>query len=70
MGENTHNLALFPWAVSESEGVWVKTLEYKLWIEVECRTCSRESPDSNPALVPFRSLVIFVLSTLPQSLFK
>ena len=29
---------------------------------VECRTRNRESPGSNPPLLPFQSLVIFVLS--------
>ena len=29
---------------------------------VECRTRNRESPDSNPALLPFRRLGMFVLS--------
>ena len=30
---------------------------------VECRTRNRESPDSNPSLLPFQNLGIFVLST-------
>ena len=34
---------------------------------VECRTLNRESPGSNPPLLPFRSLGIFVLFTAPQS---
>ena len=29
---------------------------------VECRTRNQESPSSNPALLPFRRLGIFVLS--------
>ena len=29
---------------------------------VECRTCNRVSPGSNPPLLPFRRLGIFVLS--------
>ena len=34
---------------------------------VECRTRNRESQGSNPPLLPFRSLGIFVLFTTPQS---
>ena len=34
---------------------------------VECRTRNLESPGSNPTLLPFRSLGIFVLFTTPQS---
>ena len=34
---------------------------------VECRTRNRESPGSNPTLLPFRSLGFFVLLTMPQS---
>ena len=34
---------------------------------VECRTRNRESPGSNPPLLPFRSLSIFVLFTSPLS---
>ena len=33
---------------------------------VECRTLNRESPGSNPHLLPFRSLGIYVLFTMPQ----
>ena len=33
---------------------------------LECRTLNPESPGSNPPLLPFRSLGIFVLSTMPQ----
>ena len=33
---------------------------------VECRTRNRESPGSNPPLLPFRNLGIFVLSTTPH----
>ena len=29
---------------------------------VECRTCNQVSPGSNPSLLPFRRLGIFVLS--------
>ena len=33
---------------------------------VECGTRNRESPGSNPPLLPFRSLGISVFSTTPQ----
>ena len=33
----------------------------------ECRTRNKESPGSNPTLLPFLSLGIFVLFTTPQS---
>ena len=35
---------------------------------VKCRTRNRGSPGSNPPLLLFRSLAIFVLSTMPRSL--
>ena len=34
---------------------------------VEFQTRNRESPGSNPPLLPFRSLGFFVLFTTPQS---
>ena len=34
---------------------------------VECRTRNRESPGSNPPLLPFRSFGIFVHFTTPKS---
>ena len=42
-------------------------MQYKSFVErgssvVECRTRNRVSPGSNPPLVPFRRLGIFVLS--------
>ena len=36
---------------------------FYLWSAVECRTLNQESPGSNPPLLPFRSLVIFILFT-------
>ena len=42
----------------------VRHESFRMWsaAAVECRTCNQVSPGSNPPLLPFRRLGIFVLS--------